>query len=420
MITFGRFSDSFKGQEKLDWWNKAEKQFQQKEYTASYESFLNYLKDDGVSNVSFTKNGDTITFELLQGSKIIRGKIGAGKVVAEAEVAEYEKLSVAFMRRLVELNYSLFYSRFAMKDNRILIKSDSPIAAAPPRKLYYAWKELATRADKQDDLLIDDFAMLKSIGNAHVEEIPHAEKEVKYAFYKKWLDETLKLVSELNEDAFSGGISYLLLNCAYKIDYLIAPEGTLMNELEKLNWDYFARDNKPFTEKNRNIKKALEKLLAIPKEKVIEDLYRTKSTFGIANPAPHKVIVELFNNNINNVKWYIDNSYPNIVITIYEYLATYSLFSYGLPKPDAQLFHLMLNITNQGYFNSLGAGEKYYDSVTGQFAEPLVKNNINKIITEGQKQYPELKFGVDMLKFDTMFSFLRTFTAEMQQMNYNI
>jgi hypothetical protein len=420
MITFGRFSDSFKGQEKLDWWNKAEKQFQQKEYIASYESFLNYLKDDGVNNISFTKNGDTITFELLQGSKIIRGTIGAGKVVAEAEVAEYEKLSVAFMRRLMELNYSLFYSRFAMKDNRILIKSDSPITAAPPRKLYYAWKELATRADKQDDLLIDDFAMLKSIGNAHVEEIPPAEKEVKYAFYKKWLDETIKLVSELNEDAFSGGISYLLLNCAYKIDYLIAPEGTLMNELEKLNWDYFARDNKPFTEKNRNIKKALEKLLAIPKEKVIEDLYRTKSTFGIANPAPHKVIVELFSNNINNVKWYIDNSYPNIAITIYEYLATYSLFSYGLPKPDAQLFHLMLNITNQDYFNSLGAGEQYYDTVTGQFAEALVKNKINSIISEGQKQYPDLKFSTDMLKFDTMFSFLRTFTAEMQQMNYNI
>jgi hypothetical protein len=419
-ITFGRFSDAFKPKDKLDFWNNAEKQFQQKDYTGAYEQFLNYLKDDGVNNLTFTRAADTISFQFLQGSKIIRGTIADGKVNAEAEVAEYEKLSVAFMRRLMELNYSLFYSRFAMKDNRILIKSDSSIAAAPPRKLYYAWKELATRADKQDDLLIDDFAMLRSIGNAHIEELPPAEKEVKYTFYKKWLEETLKLVSELNEDAFSGGISYLLLNCAYKIDYLIAPEGTLMNDLEKLSWEYFARDNKPFTEKNRNIKKSLEKLLAIPKEKVIEDLYRTKSTFGIANPAPHKTIVELFTNNINNVKWYIDNSYPNIAVVIYEYLATYSLFSYGLPKPDAQLFHLMLNITNQDFFNALGEGEQYYDVQTGQFNEPLVKNKINTIITEGQKQYPDLKFSTDLLKFDTMFSFLRTFTAEMQTLNYNV
>lgn len=420
MITFGRFSDSFKGQEKLDWWNKSEKQFQQKDYMASYESFLNYIKDEAVNNVTWTRSGDSISFELLQGSKIIRGSIANNNVTVEADVAEYDKLSVAFMRRLMELNYSLFYSRFAMKDNKIVIKSDSSIPAAPPRKLYYAWKELATRADKQDDLLIDDFAMLKSIGNAHVEILPENEKEVKYRYYKKWLEETINLINELNEDAFSGGISYLLLNCAYKIDYLIAPEGTLMNELEKLSWDYFARDNKPFQEKNRNMKKALEKLLAIPKEKVIEDLYRTKSTFGIANPAPHKTVIDLFNSNINNVKWYIDNSYPNIAIVIYEYLATYSLFSYGLPKPDAQLFNLLLNITNQEFFNELGTGEKYYDVQTGQFNEPLVKQHINNIIIEGQKQYPDLKFNIDMLKFDTIFSFLRTFTAEMQTLNFNV
>lgn len=419
MMTFGRYSDSFKGQEKIDWWNKAEKLFQQKEYMQSYEAFFNYLKDDEVANVNFTVSGDKINFELLQGSKIVHGSIGDGRVIAEADVAEYEKLSVAFMRRLMEMNYSLFYSRFAMKDNKIVVKSDSPIPAAPPRKLYYAWKELATRADKQDDLLIDDFAMLKSIGNAHVEHLSEKEKGIKYRYFRKWLEETLKLVGELNEDALSGGISYLLLNCAYKIDYLITPEGTVMNELEKMSWDYFARDNKPFPEKNRNMKKALEKLLAIPETEVKGDMYRTKSTFGIANPAPHQTVVDLIKNNVNNVKWYIDNSYPNIAVEIYEYLATYSLFSYGLPKPDGKLFNLLLNITNQDYFNELGAGQKFYDPVNGKFDEPHVKKQINDIITEGQKQYPELKFNTDNLKFENMLSFLRTFIAEIQLLNYN-
>ena len=419
MITFGRFSDSFKPKAKVEAWNTSERLFLERKYIDSYEAFFNYLRDDDVNNVSFRKDGDNITFELLQGSKIIRGTIANGKVIAEADVAEYDKLSVAFMRRLMEMNYSLFYSRYALKDNRICIKFDSTIAAAPPRKLYYGWKELATRADKQDDLLIDDFAMLKSTGNAHAEQLPDTEKEIKYNFYRTWLEKTITRINELNEDAFSGGISYLLLNTAYKIDYLIAPEGTLMNELEKMSWDYFAKDNKPYVEKNRRMKEALQKLLDKPKEAVIEDLYRVKSTFGIANPAPHQAVVDLFTNNLQNVKWYVDNNYLDIAIVLYEYLATYCLFSYGLPKPDAKLFHLMLNITNQDYFTALGVGESLHDPASGKFSEQLINNKIDAIITEGKELYPELKFNTANLKFDSMVSFLKSYIAEVQQLNYN-
>ena len=350
---------------------------------------------------------------------MIHGAIENGKVTCEADIAEYDKLSVAFMRRLMEMNYSLFYSRYALKDNRICIKFDSTIPAAPPRKLYYAWKELATRADKQDDVLTDDFAMLRSIGNSHIEQLPEAEKEIKYNFYKSWLDNTIKRINELNEDAFSGGISYLLLNLAYKLDYLIAPEGTVMNELEKMSWEYFAKDNKPFVEKNKKMKESLQKLADMPKEKVLEDLYRVKSTFGIANPAPHQAVIDLFTNNLQNVKWYLDNNYLDIAVVIYEYLATYCLFSYGLPKPDGKFFHLMLNITNQDYFTALGAGEMLYDYTSGKFREQAIIDKINAIIKDGNIQYPELKFNTANLKFDSMVNFLKTYVAEIQQLNYN-
>jgi hypothetical protein len=419
MITFGRFSDSFKSKPKIEAWNTSERLFLEKKYTDSYEAFFNYLRDDDTNNVDFKKDGDKITFELEQGSKLIRGTIAEGRVICEADIAEYDKLSVAFMRRLMEMNYSLFYSRYALKDNRICIKFDSTIPAAPPRKLYYGWKELATRADKQDDVLTDDFAMLKSIGNTHVEQLSEVEKEIKYNFFKNWLGGTIKRINELNEDAFSGGISYLLLNTAYKIDYLIAPEGTLMNELEKMSWEYFAKDNKPFVEKNRKMKEALQKLLEKPKESVLEDLYRVKSTFGIANPAPHQAVVDLFANNVQNVKWYLDNNYADIAVVIYEYLATYCFFSYGLPKPDAKLFHLMINIINQDFFTALGEDEVLYDATAGKFQEQVINAKIEAIIKEGVDQYPELKFNITNLKYDSLVSFLRTYVAEIQQLNYN-
>ncbi|HEY3251672.1 MAG TPA: hypothetical protein VGK25_11190 [Ignavibacteria bacterium] len=418
-ITFGRYSDSFKPKKKIEFWNQSEKLFFDKQYLDSYEAFFNYLRDDEAGNLKFTRRGDSIEFEFPQGSKLINGNIKDGKIIAFSDIAEFEKPSVAVMRRLMEMNYTLYYTRFALKDNKILIKFDSTVPAGPPRKLYYAFKELATRADKQDDLLTDDFKQLKMIGTSGIETLPETEKEIKYKYFRKWLEETLQRIAGLNEDAFSGGISYLLLDTAYKIDYLITPEGTLMNEIEKLSWNYFTRDNKPFGEKNKAMKEALQKLLDMPKEKVAEDLYRTKSTFGIANPAPHQAVLDLFNNNINNIKWYIDNNHLDIATVIYEYLAAYCLFSYGLPRPDAKLFHLMMNIINQDYFHELGLTEIYYDAAAGKFNEPLTKEKINSIIKEGLELYPELKFNVENLKFDTLISFLRTFIAEMQQLNYN-
>ena len=418
-ITFGRFSDSFKPKQKTEYWNKSEKLFFDKKYYDGYQDFFNYLHDDVVDNIKFTRTGDNFEFELPQGSKTVKGFVKDGKVVAESDVAEFEKPSVAVMRRLMEMNYSLLYSRFALKDNKILIKFDSTVPASPPRKLYFAFKELATRADKQDDLLTDDFAQLKMAAISGIEEIPAPEKEIKYKYFAKWIGDTSVRIAGLNEEQFIGGISYLLLNTAYKIDYLISPEGTLMNEIEKLSWDYFARDNKPFIEKNKKMKEALQKLLDLPKEKVLEDLYRTKSTFGIANPAPHQAVLDLFNNNLNNIKWYIDNNYHDIAVTIYEYLATYCLFSYGLPRPDAKLFHLVMNIINQDYFIELGFTDKYYDTASIKFNDQLVKDYIDNIIKEGLELYPELKFSTESLKFDSLLSFLRTFIAEMQKLNFN-
>src|SRR5438552_13256768 len=179
-ITFGRFSDSFKPKPKTDAWAQSEKLFQEKKFLDSYEAFFEYIKDDNANNITYTRSTGKIDFELYQGSQKVRGTIGENKVIAEANIAEYEKLSVAFMRRLMEMNYTLYYSRYALNGNRICIKFDSTIPDGPPRKLYYAFKEVATRADKQDDILLDDFAMLKPIDNMQpVEQLPEQEKEIK-------------------------------------------------------------------------------------------------------------------------------------------------------------------------------------------------------------------------------------------------
>lgn len=420
MIHFGRYSDSYKGKDKIEKWNLSEQIYFEKKYIESYKNFLEYLGNDNLDNIKYSVDENKIIFEFYQGSKIIKGLIENDKIICEAEIAEFDKLSIPVMRRLLEMNYNLFYSRYALKDNKICIIFNSTYEASPPRKLYFSWRELATRADKQDDLLIDDFKNLKTIGNAHIIQIPEKEKEIKYKYFKLWIDKAISRINELNEDAVSGGISYLLLNTIYKIDYLIAPEGTLMTQLEKLSWEYFANDNKPFTEKNRKLKEDFIKLSELSKENFYEDIYKVTSTFGIANPAPHQAVIDLCNNNLKNVKWYLDNNYTDIALTIYEYIATYCLFTYGLPKPDIKLFHLMINIINQDYFTELNEGEILYDKNTNLFSTETINNKINEIIKAGKEQYPELNFDISSLKYDSLQNFLRTYLHSIEKLNYNL
>lgn len=420
-MTFGRYTDSFKSKEKLDFWNESEKLFTNKQYFDSYVTFFKYLGDDEMDNLSFTRQDDSINFQFFQGSKLITGSINDNKITAESHIADYEKLAVAFMRRLMENNYSLYYTRFAFKDNSIYLKFNSSVLDGSPRKLYYALRELATRSDKQDDTLVNDFPVLKK-ADVHIIELPDAEKEIKYKYFQKWIGDAIKRVSELNDETFSGAISYLLLDIIYKIDYLIMPQGMTTNDLEKIHYAYFARDNRPFPAKNKDMRDAFQKLLDKPKEKVMADIYGVKSTFGVANPAPHQAVIDVFNNNLGNVKWYIENKHDDLAVNIYEYIAGFCLFSYGLPKPDIRLFDLLLNITVQDYYNEMGLPEKYYDWGAKKFDESginLIKNKIDGIIKEGTELFPDLKFDTTKLKFDSLLNFLRSYLAEIQNLNFN-
>ncbi|MEO0226264.1 MAG: hypothetical protein ABIL05_04855, partial [candidate division WOR-3 bacterium] len=145
-IGFGRFSDCYKSPENVEHWNEACEYFNQQKYLDAYEAFLNYLKEDEVDNVKYERGPDQIKFKFPQGSKEVFGFADGAKVMAEVNVAQFTKLSVAFMRRLLDLNYNLNYSRSALKDNIICMKFDTSVIDGSPMKLYFAFKEIATQA----------------------------------------------------------------------------------------------------------------------------------------------------------------------------------------------------------------------------------------------------------------------------------
>jgi hypothetical protein len=339
--------------------------------------------------------------------------------MAQSTLAEFEKTGVSFMRRLMEMNYQLYYTRFAITDNKVVMKFNSSVVDGSPRKLYFALKELATRADKQDDLLTSDFPLLKP-SERFINTLSEKELDLKFKYFQKWIGDALTKIGQLNEETFSGGISYLLLNLLYKIDYMITPEGKLLNDLEKLSFQYFERNNKPFEEKNRVMKDGFQKILETLRDKFGNDIYSTVSTFGIANPANHQAVIDTCTSNLGNVKWYMENNHEDIAVSIYEYIVGYCLFSYGLAKPMIQIFDMLYNILNQDFYIEAKRAEKYYDEQAKKLDDTLIKNKLGEIIKNGTEQFPELAIKIENLKFDTLPNFLRTIFAGIQTLNFNV
>jgi hypothetical protein len=416
-IPFGRYSDNNKPVAKVNRWTDADKLFKEKKYTDSFDAFFEYLRDDTAQNVVYERNGAEGRFQFYQGSKIVRGNFNNEIVKAEVTLARMPQPSVPVMRRLLEMNFNLYYSRFALDNDRLCMSFDSDTETASPSKLYYGLKELATKADKQDDLLVQDFSMLETTDSEHIIPVPAAEKEVKQEYLKKWIQQTLDTIAAIDADKFSGGIAYMLLSLIYRIDYLTAPEGKLLSDLEKIGGIYFKKDERPAVEKNRDMVEEFKKILAKPKEEIINYFIRSRYTFAIVAPQQYKAIVDSVHGANQNLAWYRDNNYPFIATQICEYGISYCQYSYSLPKVVTELFHLYMMVNYPEYFAALGYRTVYYDRERNEFAQQEITSKILAIQQTWKEKYPLMDFKTQNLKFDNLVNFDYSFTSELEFLN---
>ncbi len=425
-LRFGRYNDAFsKSNEQLNSWDKAVSDFKDKNYLDAYENFFKYLNDETFNTVSYERKENKISFQLIQGSKVVKGEIDDRKFKAEAGVVKFNAPSVPVMSKLLSINYSLRYSHFAINDNTYCIKGSSKSIDCSPSKLYYTLKEIATNADKQDDLLLSEFSGMESIEDDNIIDIPENEKEVKYKYLQQWIKETLEKTESLDENKFSGAISYLFLTLIYRIDFLITPEGKITDILERIQNIYFAKDNRSYIDKNREIADQFKKILELSKEDVFTSLYKTKCTFGIVGATDHKQIADFIYNQNESAKNYradkglegITNE--EIVLAIYEYVTGYSLFNFGMHWPAVQLFNLLMNVLHQNYYSEMGISTEYADLKTGSLNPPAIQEKIDQIIRVARQEYPNFNFEKKYLNYNSKVDFSETFLKEFDYFDFS-
>jgi hypothetical protein len=416
-IRFGRYSDNNKPVEKVEKWNKADTLFKEKKYRQSLLAFFDYLSDEDEDNLTHEQNGTEGSFSFYQGSKIITGVYNAEMLQAEVVLAAMPLPNVPVMRRLLEMNFALYYTRYALQGDKLMMMFDSDIVTASPSKLYYGLKELATKADKHDDLLVQDFTALIPVGIEHIKHIPDKDKEIKYKYMQTWIGETLELIETVDANKYSGGVAYLLLALAYRIDFMLVPEGKLLLDIEKVVDIYFKKDDRPVSQKNQEMTEEFLKMQAKTKEDVFPHLFRSRHTFSIVTPQTHKTVSDAIYNANQNIAWYKENKHTEIAAQISEYGIAYCQYSYSLPRPITQLFQLFMMVNYPEYFEELGFQVNYFNKQTNEFNKEAIIQSIEGIQTAWQKKYPSLKMKTEKLKFENKLVFNQSFTNEVEFLN---
>lgn len=384
-------------------WNHSLELFDQGKRLEAYREFLVYLRDDQLDNVQWREEAGALRFEFWQGSQHITGVATPDKVAAESKVARADDLNVGFLRRLMEYNYALKFCRFALDpDNNLTIRFDTPGTDASPLKLLHALRELAIHADKQDDLLIDEFRSLRAVETWTGAAIPDAEKEVKYDYLCREIQAAFALIDQAKPDPnqFPGGYAYLLLSLAFRLDYLVRPEGYIMDMLERVYGIYFTKDERSNQLKIIALRKEFQKILDRPKDLVLKELYRTRSTFGINVPANHERLVSLIDGELPNMDWHLSQNHLELALAIPQYIVGNALFQNVPPKPDRELLHLFYQITESEFFQSLGFPA--YSTPDGLPDKRAIPAAIREITERNRTDYPRLRPDLSRLDFTSM------------------
>jgi integrase len=418
-IQFGRFTDSYKSDEKYASWDTSIELFESEKYIQSYKYFLDFLMVEHANNVTYQQVHGKITFTISQGSKIICGEADHIKFIAEAKIARMNKPNIGLMRILLEENFELKYSRYSIdNENYICLKFDTYVEDGSPHKLYQALKELATVADRRDDVLMQNYEGLEPVNDTHTRQISEKENLLKFDFYKKEISFVLHELDQgkLNAYLYPGGISFLLLDLLYKLDFLIKPEGSIMEKIRDCH-DLFFNDNiTSIHDKNKEIIREVRTLERVEYPDFKKELYEVNSTFGISIPDSHMRLVEIIDAQLNDIDWYYDNRYHTYAAAICGYVVGFSLYSYSLPEPTKELLKLYYRIVYHEFFENLGFEGGLRIGQT--FDKTKIKDCIKHIIKKNREKYNGLKIETSVLEYKDLGTFCRSYLIMLRNIEY--
>jgi len=419
---FGRGinADIAKDEEKL--FTKAYEAFEKKEILYAYEYFFNSLMNytNGVSNqnIILIKEKEKLAFIIYQGTAKINGFITNKKLYAEVTIVKNSNANVALKRYVLERNYQFTYVNYCSDNNYIKLKLYIDNITMTPQKAFYPLRELALNADYDKEHILSEFEQKELEDINHIKKLDASELHVKYKFLHKWVNELNEKIKTLPSDDSLGMQSFLYLNILFKIDYLLVPKYKIYQKLTKKLQDYFS-DKEALPEvKNAELAKYILTLENLNFDDFSSNFYAAKYTFSQIEKSSYEEFVNFIEESLIKLRWYKNNRHPQIIPTIYSYIALYSLYNYGLNPPARKLLHIYISVVHADFFRALGC-VGYYEKDKNKFHKNDIISQIEDIASQYKHQYKLFKAFGDELDFSSLNDFSNSYFTALKNLNFH-
>lgn len=327
----------------------------------------------------------------------------------------------SLMRRLLEINFSLRYCRFALTPQQeIALCFDTYVADGSPFKVLHALRELALHADKQDDLLLFEHDNIQRIASAPVVALPDREKMAKYAYLTREIDHAFALLKAAKPDpaVYPNAYAFLMLSLAFRLDYLIKPEGFLMDSIERIYNIFFSKNNDKNTPASRvrAIVEEFKKVRERPQEDLYREMYRTRATFGLSPAANHDAVSDMIARELPNMDWALKNNYDDLALAVPRYIAGLALFQIVPPRPTRDLLRLFFQVTEADFFRELGF-QTQLAHPNGTPDKAAIAQAVKSLVAKHKAQFPHLAFNPQNLNYASMPLFAQSYMLALQKLN---
>lgn len=243
--------------------------YDNKQYTEALHTFLDSL------NPKFREtygNAEGTEFHIPHGSIVVDILLADDRLRFHADFMELPaKGSVAMLRQVAGLNTNqLLLPTFLLEGNKLTLDYTCPIQRSHPAKLYGVLRDICYIGDQYDDEFSAKFGATR-LYTPNVRPYSTEEIDRLYDAIQTICRDALAAVKEYDSNR-QGAYSWNILETAvYQILYTAAPQGQLLNELDKAIAD-LDRDL-PVNELNQKGIEVLKKLAATPKEELARNLY---------------------------------------------------------------------------------------------------------------------------------------------------
>ena len=395
--------------------------FEQKNILDGYEYFfrslINFSKDESNENITFTRDEESLNFTILQGTARVTGTITKEALYAEAKIVQSSSASVALKRYILERNYQFTYSNYFSDGEFIKLKLHQDNIILSPQKIFFPLRELALNADYDKEHIKSEFKDAQIEDLEHITQVEPEQIEIKYKHLQKWIEELEEKVLTLPSNDNSGMQSFLYLNLLLKIDYLLSPKFAFYQKLSKKVSEYFSNENGTIEAKNEEIKRYTLTLKEMNLDAFKENFYTAKYTFNPIEKSSYDDVVVFIAESQKKIKWYKNNRYIQIIPTIYNYIAFYSLYNYGMNPLLHELFHILAEVQNSDFFTEMGC-ERLYDTKEQTFMKKSITSRIKKLAEENAQKYKNLILIPEELNFASMNEFCASYYAMLKNLDF--